>query len=199
MRTTNDESAHRVTFIWNLPNVLTLLRIVLVPVFVVLLLQTTLTARLWALGVFVVASITDRYDGHLARKYDKVTNFGKIADPIADKVLIGSALLLLSYLGDIPWWVTIAILVRELGITVLRFIMVRRSVMAASSGGKLKAVLQIVGIGVLLVPWVRLLGEAGDWIDIVGQIIIYLALAVTVITGIDYVVKAVRISRATQR
>nr|WP_152818463.1 CDP-diacylglycerol--glycerol-3-phosphate 3-phosphatidyltransferase [Pseudactinotalea sp. HY160] len=179
-----------------MPNILTLARVALVPVFIVLLVQQTMAARLWAFGVFVLASLTDRYDGHLARKYNKVTAFGTLADTIADKFLTGAAFILLSWLDAIPWWVTIVILVREVGITLLKLLMVSHEVISASAGGRLKMVLQIAGICVLLVPWADLVGaRIGDWIVLLGQIVIYLALVLTVLTGIDYLVKARRTTR----
>lgn len=185
-------------FSWNLPNILTISRVVLVPVFIVMLLLPNETVGRWlALLVFVIASITDRYDGLLARRRNMVTNFGKIADSFADKLLTGAAFIMLSYLGSLPWWVTVIILAREWGITLMRFAMVRKEVMAAGAGGKAKMVLQIVGICLLLVPWVSLLGErAGSGMVLVSQAVVYLAALLTVITGIDYVIKAVKISRA---
>lgn len=184
-------------FSWNLPNLLTMSRVVLVPVFIVLLLLPQQPLGRWlALGVFVLASFTDQWDGHLARKHDQITNFGKIADSFADKLLTGAAFIMFSYLGDLPWWVTIVILVREWGITLMRFAMVKVEVMAAGMGGKAKMVLQIVGITMLLVPWVALLGEgAGDGMVKVSQAVIYLAMILTVVTGVDYVLKAVKIAR----
>lgn len=191
-------SPSKVNFSWNLPNILTLSRVVLVPVFIWVLLLPDVTLGRWlGLAVFGIASITDRYDGHLARRKGQVTNFGKIADSFADKLLTGAAFIMLSYLGDLPWWVTIVILAREWGITIMRFAMVRKEVMAAGAGGKAKMVLQIVGICLLLVPWIALLGEeAGQGMVYVSQGVIYLAALLTVITGIDYIVKAVKISRA---
>lgn len=185
-------------FSWNLPNLLTISRVVLVPVFIVMLLLPQQPLGRWlALLVFILASLTDRYDGLLARKNNQITNFGKIADSFADKLLTGAAFIMFSYLGDLPWWVTIVILVREWGITLMRFAMVKVQVMAAGMGGKAKMVLQIVGITMLLVPWVSLLGEgAGGGLVKVSQAVIYLAMILTVATGIDYVVKAVRIARA---
>lgn len=197
----NNAGESTVNFSWNLPNVLTLSRVVLVPVFIVVLLLPNATLGRWlALAVFIIASITDRYDGVLARRHNKVTNFGKIADSFADKLLTGAAFIMLSYLGDLPWWVTIVILAREWGITIMRFAMVRKEVMAAGAGGKAKMVLQIVGITMLLVPWVSVLGErAGSGMVLVSQGVIYLAALLTVITGIDYVIKAVKISREHNR
>src|SRR5581483_3854933 len=133
-------------------NLLTLVRIVLVPLFVWLLVQDGTGWRLVALAVFAVASITDRIDGELARRHNLVTDFGKIADPIADKALTGSALIGLSVLGDLWWWVTIVILVREIGITLLRFVVIRYGVIPASKGGKLKTMLQVFAIGFYICP-----------------------------------------------
>ncbi|MFD1719343.1 CDP-diacylglycerol--glycerol-3-phosphate 3-phosphatidyltransferase [Georgenia deserti] len=182
--------------LWNIANILTMVRIVLVPVFVLLFLQGTTTTRLVATGVFAVAALTDKLDGTIARRRGLVTDFGKLADPIADKALVISALLLLSIDGLLPWWATVVIIVRELGITALREVMKRRgAIMAASSGGKTKTVLQITFLLMLLVPWADLVpGAVADAIAIVAFGIMLAAVAVTVITGVDYVVKAVQIS-----
>lgn len=180
----------------NLPNLITILRIVLVPFFVVLLWQDTTPARLGALGVFLVAASTDKLDGYLARSRNLVTNFGKMADPFADKMLVGAAIILLSVLGDLPWWATITIIVREAAITVLRFIMARRWVMAASKGGKLKMVLQMIFIAMMLLPAVGLFGETvGGWIETAAFVVMLAAVAVTVLTGVDYIVRAIKVAR----
>lgn len=184
--------------LWNIANILTMLRLVLVPVFVWLFLQGNSASRLAATIVFLVAAITDRLDGQLARSRNLITNFGKIADPIADKALVVSALILLAWAGNMPWWVTIVIIVRELGITLLRFVMIRRSVMAASKGGKLKTVLQMVFIVGLLMPWplIPFLGETGVVaLQMTSLVIMYAALAVTVVTGIQYCVDAWKIAK----
>ncbi len=182
--------------VWNLPNVLTMLRIALVPFFVVLLWQDTLGTRIAALVVFLVAAITDQLDGYLARSQNKVTNFGKLADPFADKMLVGSAIIMLSILGELPWWATIAIIVREAAITILRFIMVRRWVMAASKGGKLKTVLQIVFIAMMLLPAAGMFGATfGSVFETAAFVVMIAAVAVTVITGIDYIVRAIAVAR----
>jgi CDP-diacylglycerol--glycerol-3-phosphate 3-phosphatidyltransferase len=183
--------------LWNIANILTMLRIVMVPLFAVLLLQGTTSTRLWSAVVFALAALTDKLDGHLARSRGLVTNFGKLADPIADKALVITALVLLSLDGSLAWWVTIVIIVRELGITVLRFFMKRRAVMAASKGGKLKTTLQVAFILLLLVPWAALLPSGvADVINVVTVALVIVTVAVTVITGLDYLVQAVRISRA---
>lgn len=184
----------------NIANALTVLRLLLVPVFIWLMLQDGDAMRLWAWVVFAVASITDRLDGQIARSRGLITNFGKIADPIADKALTLSAFILLSLAGDLWWWVTILILIRELGITVMRFFMLRRAVMAASRGGKLKTVLQIAGILTMLFPWAMILpATAASVMVLIGQIIVGAALVVTVVTGVDYVMQAIVLSRNAEQ
>lgn len=178
---------------WNLPNALTLGRLALVPVFVVMLAAGTTPLRWWALVVFIVASVTDQLDGHLARSRNLVTPFGTLADPIADKALTLGALLTLSAIGEVPWWVTLVIAARELGITVWRAVLARRAIVPASMGGKVKTVLQMTAIIILVVPW-------GSFVDpapmrTIGLVVLYVALAVTVVTGIDYVVRGWRIGR----
>ena len=179
---------------WNAANALTVLRIVLVPVFVVALMWDdgrTTALRLLALALFVVAAVTDRVDGWLARRNNLVTDFGKLMDPIADKLLMGAALVCLSILGDLYWWVTVVILVRELGITVMRFFLLRYLVLPASKGGKLKTVLQTVAIGLFLLPLDRLPG----WVSVVAWVLMAAAVLLTVVTGLDYVRTAVRVWR----
>lgn len=182
---------------WNAPNIITMARIAMVPVFAWALLADgghTLTWRLVAAAIFVLAAATDRLDGYLARKHNLVTDLGKILDPIADKVLIGTALVLLSWLGDLWWWVTIVILARELGITVMRFVVLRYAVMPASRGGKLKTVLQSVAIAILLLP----LDHLPDVVTWAGAVVMGLALVVTVVTGVDYAIKGWQVSRAAR-
>ena len=155
----------------NVANVLTGLRLVLVPVFLIALFAGDGHETPWrvtAFVIFAVAVITDRFDGALARSYGMVTEFGKLADPIADKTLIGAALIGLAMLGDLPWWVTVVILVREIGITVLRFAVLRRGVIPASRGGKLKTLVQAVAIGLFVLPlsgpWLT-----GAWVVMCGR------------------------------
>jgi CDP-diacylglycerol--glycerol-3-phosphate 3-phosphatidyltransferase len=184
--------------LWNIANIVTMARVALVPVFAALYLADTPAARLAAAAVFAVAALTDKLDGYLARSRGLVTDFGKIADPIADKALILTALVLLSMDGTVPWWVTVVIIVRELGITVLRFALVRRAIIPASQGGKLKTVLQIVFIGLLVIPWSALVSaQLADMIAVIAAVIMYAALAVTVVTGVDYVQRAIRIARSS--
>ncbi|WFP17614.1 CDP-diacylglycerol--glycerol-3-phosphate 3-phosphatidyltransferase [Citricoccus muralis] len=186
--------------LWNLPNVLTMVRILMVPLLVWLLVlggtfgEESLLYRWLAFVVFAAAMYTDKLDGDIARKRGLVTSFGKIADPIADKLLTGAAWIVLSLLGEIWWWITIVILVREWGITLMRFIVLRYGVMPASAGGKLKTVLQTAGIGLLLMPLAPLVGSWWPW---VGWSIIILALIVTVATGIDYIVKAIQLRKTS--
>ena len=120
--------------------------------------------RYWATLVFALAIITDRYDGMIARRTGQVTEFGKLADPIADKALTGTALIGLSVLELLPWWVTVVILVREVGVTVLRFWVIRHGVIAASRGGKLKTVVQALAIGLYILPLTGLLASARWWV-----------------------------------
>jgi CDP-diacylglycerol--glycerol-3-phosphate 3-phosphatidyltransferase len=128
-------------------------------------------------------------DGQIARSRGLVTNFGKIADPIADKVLIGSALISLSILGDLAWWITIVIMVRELGITALRFWVLKRGVIAASWGGKAKTLAQTIAIGLYLLP-------IPASFHLLGMIVMGIAIVLTVATGVDYVVRALRLPAA---
>lgn len=183
--------------LWNIANVITVARIGLVPVFAALVLQGTTTWLVWGAVVFVVAALTDKLDGYLARSRGLVTDFGKLADPIADKALVLSALVLLSLAGTLPWWFTAVIIVRELGITLLRFVMVRRGVvMPASKGGKLKTTLQAMFIPGLLVPWADLLPETAAGVVVtVAWVLAWAALLVTVVTGADYLRQAVRLAR----
>ena len=173
----------------NIANVLTVVRILLVPVFVICLVHGGAAWRLGALAAFVAASVTDFLDGQLARKHGLVTDFGKIADPIADKALTGAALITLTALGELPGWVTALILFREVGVTLLRFAVIRRGVIAASKGGKLKTLLQIIAICLYVLP--PSLGLS----PIVKETVMAAALVVTLVTGGDYVIRAVRLGR----
>jgi CDP-diacylglycerol---glycerol-3-phosphate 3-phosphatidyltransferase len=178
---------------WNIANALTVFRLVLVPVFVVTLFAHGGHDELWrflAWAVFAVASVTDRIDGDIARKRGLVTEFGKLADPIADKALIGAALIGLSILDDLPWWITVVMLVREVGVTGLRFWVIRHGVIPASRGGKLKTLLQAVATGLfVLIP-------IGSWLKPVAWTFMAAAIVVALATGLDYVFRAVRLRRA---
>ncbi|BBY08069.1 CDP-diacylglycerol--glycerol-3-phosphate 3-phosphatidyltransferase [Mycobacterium noviomagense] len=179
----------------NVANMLTGLRLVLVPIFVLALLAGDghdTTSRVAAFVIFAVAVITDRFDGALARTYGMVTELGTLADPIADKALIGAALIGLSTLGDLPWWVTVVILVREVAVTVLRFAVLRRGVIPASWGGKLKTLVQAVAIGLFVLPL------SGSWL-VAATAVMGVAVVLTVVTGVDYIASAAREVRYTTR
>jgi len=186
---------------WNLPNALTTLRIVLVPLFGWLLLREggdDFSSRWWAAAVFIAAIATDRIDGDIARARNLVTDFGKMMDPIADKALTGMAFIGLSIIGELWWWVTIVVLAREWGITVMRFFMMRYGVMAASRGGKIKTALQAFALAGLIMPlrdfsggW-ETVGEVMWWIAVIAMAA---AVVVTLVTGADYVRDAARIRR----
>src|SRR4051794_14012396 len=182
---------------WNVANALTVLRLLLVPLFLWLLLREAgagTAERLLAAGVFLVAIITDRFDGDIARRWNLVTNFGKIADPIADKALTGAAFIGLSILGDLPWWVTVVVLFREWAVTALRFWVIRYGVMPASRGGKLKTVLQAIALVLYLLPWHSV--AVVHWTAVVFMTA---AVIVTIVTGLDYVGRAVRLRAAAKR
>lgn len=165
----------------SLPNALTISRLVLTPVFVWLFASEQLAA---AAAVFLIASITDFLDGYVARRRGIESDFGRIADPIADKALTGSALIGLSLAQRLPWWVTVAIITRELLVTVVRFAVIRRGVIAASRGGKVKTVSQIVAIEILLLP---IDAPDASWAAVI------VALFMTMVTGVDYVARAWRL------
>ena len=182
---------------WNVANFLTILRILLVPLFVLAFVHeggTDTAWRLIAAAVFFVASATDRLDGELARRRHLITDFGKIADPIADKALIGAALICLSVRHELWWWVTAAILVREIGITLMRFWVIRYGVIAASPGGKLKTVLQSLAIFLYVLPL-----QSQAWLGWTATVVMAAALALTVGTGVDYVVRAVRLRAGARK
>lgn len=179
--------------IWNLANELTILRLLLVPLFGWLLLRDGGDAsRIASAIVFAIAAATDFVDGEIARRRNLVTTFGIIADPIADKALTATALIGLSALGELAWWITVVILVREVGVTALRFWVIRHGVIPASKGGKAKTALQLLAILMYLLPLTGLLATARAWV--MGAAVI-----VTVVTGVDYVVRAVRLRRASLR
>ena len=189
----------------NVPNALTTLRIVMVPFFGWALLQDggdSVTWRIVAFLIFVAAMITDKIDGDLARKHNLVTNFGKIADPIADKAITGMAFIGLSLIGALWWWVTVLVLLREWGITVLRFWVIRHGVISAGSGGKAKTVLQTIALCGLILPLRELpgaLGVVGGYLWWVAVVVLAAAVMMTVATGADYVVKALALRRAGRR
>jgi CDP-diacylglycerol--glycerol-3-phosphate 3-phosphatidyltransferase len=183
-----DESVVRKSSV-NLPNALTVARLLCVPILVWFLTQPGL--RWWAVVVFVIASATDFVDGAVARRYGQVTTFGKVADPIADKALTGVALIGLSVLGDLWWWVTVVILFREIAITLLRMWVIRIGVIPASPGGKAKTVAQMVAITMLLMPITALW-----WLGLAYGVMA-IAVVLTVATGCDYVIRVLRVRAAS--
>lgn len=177
---------------WNIANALTAARLALVPVFGWLLLAqdgSSPPLRAAACGVFLLAALTDQVDGHIARRHGLITDVGKLADPIADKALIGMALVGLSLLGELPWWVTALVLAREAAVTGLRFWVLRHGVIPASRGGKLKTLLQTVALAMYVLP----LPESAHWVAVSAMAA---AVVVTVVTGVDYVVRALTLRRA---
>ncbi|MDJ0464752.1 CDP-diacylglycerol--glycerol-3-phosphate 3-phosphatidyltransferase [Streptomyces sp. H27-C3] len=178
--------------LWNIANILTMVRLLLVPGFVLLLFHHGGYDPAWrsfAWAAFAVAMITDLFDGHLARRYNLVTDFGKIADPIADKAIMGAALICLSALGDLPWWVTAVILFREIGITLMRFWVIRHAVIPASRGGKMKTLIQGIAVGMYVLALTGPLASLRFWV-------MAAAVVLTVVTGLDYVRQAVLLRRA---
>ncbi|MCU1432045.1 MAG: pgsA [Actinotalea sp.] len=182
------------TSVPNLANGVTVGRIALVPLVVAALLADSGGGgwRWVAAGLFALAAGTDRLDGYLARRYDQVTDWGKLMDPIADKALIGGTLVTLSLIGDLPWWVTIVVLLRELGITAMRLAVLRYVVIPASPGGKLKTVLQSIGIGLFLLP----LDQLPPVVGVVAWVVMVVAVVVTVVTGVDYLRRGWAVRRA---
>jgi CDP-diacylglycerol--glycerol-3-phosphate 3-phosphatidyltransferase len=180
----------------NIANVITVVRILMAPLFFVLLLADDGhdgALRIWAAVLFVVAILSDSADGIIARRQNLVTDFGKLVDPIADKVLIGGALVSLSVLGELPWYVTILILLREVGITVWRFVQLSDRVIPASGLGKIKTILQAVAISLALFPLWNLLGT---WMYWVNTVVMAAAFVATVWSGIDYLWQARKLARA---
>jgi CDP-diacylglycerol---glycerol-3-phosphate 3-phosphatidyltransferase len=176
---------------WNIANGLTVLRLALVPAFAAVLFRDGGHHDNWRVGawaVFAVASITDRFDGEIARRRGLITEFGKLADPIADKALIGTALVGLSLLNELSWWITVVILVREVGVTVLRFWVIRHGVIEASRGGKIKTLLESVAIGLYVLP-------LHGWLHVIAVVVMAAAVVLALITGVDYVLRAVRLRR----
>lgn len=180
----------------NIANIITVVRILLAPLFVWLVLLDGGEHGLWrfiAAGLFIAAIATDGLDGALARKRNLVTNSGIILDPIADKILIGGALIALALVAELPWWVVIVILAREMGITLFRLMVLSNRVIPASRGGKLKTVLQAVTLSSWLVPtWLLL----GSWVFILNWVLMGAVIVLTVVTGLDYLVKGLRSPKA---
>ena len=185
----------------NVPNALTVIRLILVPVFGWMLLAHPgdITWRWISTAVFIVALLTDLADGKIARKYHLITNFGKLADPIADKAITGMAMVGLSIIGELWWWVTIIILIREWGITVMRFLIVKYGVQAADRLGKMKTLTQTIALVGLLAPFLMYMADASRpawcywtsavfyWIAVVAMGIAFI---LTVVSGVNYVIGA---------
>ncbi len=202
----DDATARRVPLppneasIWNIANGLTLLRILMVPVFAWYLLADDgrdTRSRTIAAVIFAAAMITDRIDGDVARRRNLVTNVGKIADPIADKALTGMAFIGLSVVGDLAWWVTLVVLVREWGVTAIRLVIIRHGVLPAGRGGKLKTLLQAGALFLFVLPLRAFPGEQ-IWHGVAWAVMV-VALAVTLISGVDYVIKAFRLRQGSAR
>lgn len=183
---------------WNVPNALTTLRIILVPFFAWALLQDGGDSTLWrwvAFVIFAVAMITDKIDGDIARKHNLITDFGKIADPIADKAVTGMALIGLSIAGDVWWWVTVIVLLREWSVTLLRLSVLKQVVLPAARSGKVKTVLQSLALGLLVMPLPHgdahqghfdVLGIVGEIFFYVGQVALAGAVAMTLWSGFEF-------------
>ena len=171
----------------NIPNFLTTIRIVVVPILAWLLFKEDAASdsnRLIAGVLFIIAALTDIADGTIARRWNLITNFGKIFDPIADKALIGVALVGLSYLNLLDWWFTWVILARELFVTFLRFWVINKGVIPASRGGKLKTIMQIVAISFYLLPF-------PETVSLLAEVLMYVAVILTLATAVDYIMKAI--------
>lgn len=184
---------------WNIANIITMIRIALVPVFAWLLLAAgwnpihSLTLRWWAFAIFILAAFSDKLDGHLARSRGLITDLGKLLDPIADKALTGAAFILLACpLLEIPWWVPVVILIRELGITIMRMRLRRYAVLPAGRGGKAKTFIQSVAIAMLLMP----LAALPVWVHTIAWIFLAAAIILTVLSGIDYALNGWGLYRA---
>lgn len=182
-------------FIANIPNVLTLIRMVLVPIFlVVFLLHPEDQAwRLAATAIFVLAMATDAADGRLARQSGQITEFGKLWDPIADKLVTGVAFIALSIVAELPWWMTILMLLREWGITVMRFKIIEYGVMPANRGGKLKTIFQSIALPLFLLGF----PDLGTWWDVLKWTTMIIAFVLTMVTGVDYLIQAKRLRDAS--
>jgi CDP-diacylglycerol--glycerol-3-phosphate 3-phosphatidyltransferase len=179
---------------WNLPNAITMARILAVPFFIWSLVSVSddeSPLRWFSVLIFIVIMASDGVDGAIARKRGIVTDLGKLLDPIADKALLGGALVTLSVLGEIAWWVTIVILVRELGITVYRLVVVNQKVIAASSGGKMKTIFQGVMVGFVVSPLTAWFPY--DWYFLFEDGLVLVSVVLTVYSGLQYVVAAVRV------
>lgn len=178
--------------IFNLPNVITMARILAVPFFIWCLVEigdSSSHLRWISTGIFILIMASDGIDGAIARKRGLVTNLGKLLDPIADKALLGGALVTLSVLGEVAWWVTVAIMLRELGITAYRFVVIKKRVVPASAGGKLKTIFQGIMVGFVLSPFQAYFGSWYLWFE---NALVAIAVFLTLWTGIQYLVAAAK-------
>ncbi len=167
----------------NIANKLTLFRVALVPFFVLFMLTNFTPYNRWiAFAIFLIATITDKLDGTIARKYNMITDFGKFMDPIADKLLVSSALICLTGTGEIPVWATIVIIAREFAISGIRLVAADNgTAIAASWWGKIKTIAQMGMIIIILTDL--------DALRLPGQIIMYVAIVLTVISAVEYIIK----------
>ena len=179
--------------LWNIANILTMVRCVMVPLLVVLaaLYAESAPGRLAVTVVFLLAMLTDLLDGHLARSRNLITDFGKIMDPIADKAMTGAALIMLSVWEYVPWWMTILILVREFGITLMRFTILKYGALPANLAGKAKTMVQTIAITFCLLPF-ELWWEPARWI---GLALVLLAVVLTVWSGLVNLKDGLRLRR----
>lgn len=179
--------------LWNIANILTVARCAMVPLLVVLaaLYAQSTSGRLVVTGVFLLAMLTDLLDGHLARSRNLITDFGKIMDPIADKAITGAALIMLSVWEYVPWWMTILILVREFGITLMRFTILKHGALPANLAGKAKTMVQTIAITFCLLP-IELWWEPARWI---GLALVLLAVVLTVWSGLVNLKDGMRLRR----
>jgi len=187
--------------VFNIPNTLTVIRLIMVPLFAWMLLAHPhdILWRWATTAVFIIALLTDLADGHIARKYGMITNFGKLWDPIADKAITGMAMIGLSILGELWWWVTIVILIREWGITIMRFLIVKYGVQAADKLGKMKTLSQTIALVGLMLPFTIYLLDGsiatGWWWVLtichwIAMISMGIALILTVVSGVNYCIGA---------
>lgn len=182
-----------------LPNAITIVRILCAPVFLWLLLAdggADGPLRWWAAALFIAAIATDGIDGYIARRNNIVTDLGKLLDPLADKILTGFAFIGLTILGELPLWITVIVLIREVGITIHRFIVASDHVVAAAWMGKLKTLAQALALSFALLPLWTLVG---DWIFWVNGVLMTIAVILTIASGIDYIVTELRAARAKRR
>lgn len=179
--------------LWNIANILTMIRCVMVPLFVVVAVMEhhSVPGRLVVTAIFVIAMVTDYLDGHLARSRNLVTDFGKIVDPIADKAMTGAAFVMLSVWDYVPWWMTVLILLREFGITLMRFTILKYGALPATMAGKAKTMMQSIAITVCLLP-LELWWPPARWI---GLALVTVAFVLTIWSGLVNLRDGLRLRR----